>query len=236
MSVPSGFYRRLAEHVESHGWHASLVPTRGFDRGSPRASRSEDWSYASEAQAIADHVAAARRERPDAPVILLGHSLGAQLGAMHQLHHPPADGFVVVGASVPHYRTYPRGGLGVLFMGLTVPVVTRVVGHVPPPMFGAPGARTLMREWAAMVRTGRPPFAVPGPVPSPTLVVTLEGDHLAVRASTDRYVSTFLDPDRTTRWTYRRSDVPDGGTTDHVQWVRTPGPVVDRMVRWWDAD
>lgn len=120
-------------------------------------------------------------------------------------------------------------------MGLAVPLVTRVVGHVPPPFFGAPGARTLMREWAGFIRTGRPPFDVDGPVPTPALLVALEGDQLAPRRSIDAYADLFLDPALTTRWTYRRTDAPSGGSTDHVAWVRRPEPVVRRVVEWWDA-
>lgn len=233
MSVPSGFYRPLKAAFEERRWACDLVPTRGFDRGQPTASRREDWSYGTEAQTIADHVAAARAAEPDRPVVLLGHSLGCQLGVLHQLHHDPADGFVAVGASVPHFRSYPYGGLGVLFMGVSVPVVTRAFGYLPKPFFGAPGARTLMREWAGFVRSGKAPFDVPHPVPSPTLVVKLQGDAYAVSEATDDFVDQFLDPAVTRRWTYTTGDVPDGGTTDHIQWVRTPDVVVDRIVDWW---
>ena len=233
MAVPSGFYRPLVQEIESRGWQARALPQRGFERGLPVASRSDDWSYADEIQSIADAVAAARAEQPDRPVILLGHSLGAQLAAGHQLHHPPADGFVTVGASVPHFRSYPFGGVPVLLMGLAVPVVTRVRGFLPKPFFGAPGAQTLMREWARFVRSGRPPFDVPRRIDTPTLVVQLQGDTYAVSGSNKVFTELMIEPAAVTRWVYAKDAVPEGGTTHHVRWVRSPGPVVDRMVDWW---
>src|SRR5215203_5936614 len=118
MAVPSGFYRPLVTEFEQRGWEAKALPTRGFERGEPIASRTHDWSYASEMALIADEVAKARADQPDRPVILLGHSLGAQISAGHELHHDPSDGFVAVGASVPHFRSYPKAGLPVLFMGV----------------------------------------------------------------------------------------------------------------------
>jgi predicted alpha/beta hydrolase len=235
MAVPSGYYRPLLSAFAERGWEAHAMPTRGFERGEPAASREHDWSYETEVDAIAAVVDAARAEQPDRPVILLGHSLGAQLGTMHELHRTPCDGFVTVGGGVPHFRAYPYGGLPVLFMGLAVPVATRMFGFLPRPFFGAPGASTLMRQWARFVRTGRPPFAVDEPVRTPTLVIALQGDALAVRSANDVFVQRFLDPAATTRWTYRRCDTPPGGTTDHIAWVKHPHVVVDHIVGWFEA-
>ncbi|MCL8251132.1 alpha/beta fold hydrolase [Aeromicrobium fastidiosum] len=235
MAVPSGFYRPLVHEIESRGWQARALPNRGFERGEPVASRRDDWSYDDEIRAIADAVAAARAEDPGRPVILLGHSLGAQLVAGHQIHHDPADGFVTVGASVPHFRSYPYGGLPVLLMGLAVPVATRVRGFLPQPFFGAPGARTLMREWARFVRSGRPPYDVPHRVRTPTLVVQLQGDTYAVSHSNKIFTDMMIEPSAVTRWVYAKDATPVGGTTHHVRWVRTPAPVVDRVVDWWEG-
>jgi predicted alpha/beta hydrolase len=235
MAVPSAFYRPLVTEFEQRGWGAKALPTRGFERGEPIASRSHDWSYADEITAIADEVAKARADQPERPVILLGHSLGSQIAAGHELHHPPSDGFVAVGASVPHFRSYPRAGLPVLLIGVSVPIVARALGYVPKPFFGAPGARTLMREWARFVRTGKPPFDVPHLITTPSLVVQLEGDTYSVAKANEAYVETFFDREHTTHWVYSKDAVPEGGSTHHVLWVKTPGPVVDQITQWWST-
>jgi predicted alpha/beta hydrolase len=92
----------------------------------------------------------------------------------------------------------------------------------------------MMREWARFVRSGKPPFDVPGRIATPTLVVRLEGDTYSVPAANDRFVELFIEPSALTDWTYRKDDVPEGGTTHHVHWVRTPEPVADRVVAWWN--
>ncbi|MDX6278662.1 MAG: hypothetical protein QOJ72_2790 [Nocardioidaceae bacterium] len=235
MAVPSAFYRPVVDAFEEHGWDARALPTRGFERGEPVASRQHDWSYADEMAAIADAIAKARADDPERPVIVIGHSLGSQISAGHQLHHPPADGFVAIAASVPYFRSYPRAGLSVLLVGVTVPVAARLRGFVPKPMFGGPGARTLMREWARFVRTGKPPFTVPHLITTPTLVVNLEGDNYSVAKANRLFVKTFLDPEATTRWLYTKDAAPEGGNTHHVLWGKTPGPVVDKIVDWWDS-
>nr|WP_302477623.1 alpha/beta fold hydrolase [Aeromicrobium stalagmiti] len=235
MAVPSAFYRPLVAAFEDRGWEAQALPTRGFERGEPVASRQHDWSYADEIQQIADAVAKARADRPERPVIVLGHSLGAQLGAGHELNHPPSDGFVTVGAGIPHFRNYPYGGAPLLAISVMIPVVTRVRGYLPKPFFGAPGARTLMREWAGFLRTGRPPFRAEGTIGTPSLVVQLQGDALAVSKANKAFADQLLDQTVTTRWVYTKDAVPEGGTTDHVHWARTPDPVVDRIVDWWST-
>jgi predicted alpha/beta hydrolase len=234
MAVSSRFYAPLVDAFEQRGWDAIALPRRGFERNLPVASRDVDWSYDDEIADIADAVAKARAEDPVRPVILLGHSLGAQLGAGHQLHRDPADGFVCVAASVPHARYFPHAGVPLRILGSLIPVVARMRGYVPPPFFGAPGARTMMGEWARYVRTGKPPFAVPHRITTPTLSIRLECDSYAVPASNDRYVELFIDPPALTNWTYRKDAVPESGSTHHIHWVRTPDPVADRVVAWWD--
>ena len=200
------------------------------------AGREVDWSYDDEVADIADAVAKARADDPERPVVLLGHSLGAQLAASHQLHRDPADALVTVAASVPHARYYPKAGLPLRTMASLIPAVVRIRGYLPPPFFGAPGARTMMREWARMVRTGEPPFAVPHRITTPTLDIRLEGDTYAVPAANQRFADLLVEPSSLSRRVYAQDAAPDGGSTHHIHWVRTPGPLVDMVVEWWDAE
>ncbi|MCD9152861.1 serine aminopeptidase domain-containing protein [Aeromicrobium duanguangcaii] len=233
MAVPSSFYSPLVEAFEERGWAARVLPRRGFEPGLPRASREHDWSFADEIADTQASVDAARADHPDRPVLLFGHSLGGQLSAAVQIGARPADGLVLVGVSLPYFRHYPGGGLPIATMALSVPVVGRLRGFVPKPWFGAPGARTLMSQWARVVRIGRPPFAVDRRVAAPTLSVQLAGDGFSVAAAVRRFDDSLIEPAALTRWEYTRDLVPEGGSTHHVFWVKRPSPVVDRVVRWW---
>ena len=234
MAIGSQYYTRLTAGFERVGWTARALPRRGFEAGAPRASRTHDWSYGDEIGDIADAVAQARSLEPARPVLILGHSLGGQLAVGHQLTCDPADGIITVGACVPHYRHYRFGGVHVAAMGcLAVPALTAACGYLPRPAFGGPGARTLMREWARMARTGRTPFTAVEPIATPSLLISMHDDTLAPKRGVDDLARRFFEPKCVVREHLRPDDVPEGVSNDHIAWARTPSAVVDRTVAWW---
>ena len=233
MAIGSAYYRPLVESFERVGWDAIALPRRGFEKGLPSAGRDHDWSYGDEIDEIAVAVRTAREERPERPVILLGHSLGGQMIAGHELGERPADGVVTVGSALPWFPHFPYAGLPLAFMAAAiVPVTTSLFGHLPKPAFGAPGARTLMREWARMVLTGTPPFRADRPIATPSLLVSLEGDDLSPSRAVDALAKLF-DSSAVTRWHRMSDEVPEGDSNDHITWVRSPDSVVERIVHWW---
>lgn len=236
MAIGSRYYRPLVEAFQAVGWDAEALPRRGFEPDEPRPGRRTDWSYADEIDGIATAVTRTRADRPGRPVLVLGHSLGGQLAAGHEVTRTPVDGVITVGASIPHFRHYPHGGVALLTMaGAIVPVTTSLFGYLPKPAFGGPGARTLMREWARMVISGRPPYPVDVPIQTPSLIVSLGGDELSPVGAVDAFAERLFAPQSRTRWEYADSDVPEGASNDHIAWVRSPGPVVDRIVEWWQS-
>ncbi|BBH68526.1 hypothetical protein ACTI_52110 [Actinoplanes sp. OR16] len=239
MGIGSRYYRPLVAAFTEQGWQARALTRRGFEREGPRAlraSRAHDWSYADEIDDMASAVAESGAQDPGRPVILLGHSLGAQIAAGHQLTQDPADGVVTVGGCLPYHRHYPLGGPHLVLMGgVIVPVLTGLFGHLPKPAFGGPGARTLMREWGRMAVTGRTPFPSGEAITSPSLLIALEGDRLAPPSAVEKFGTRLFAADSVTHWVYRDADVPDGASNDHIHWVKEPGLVVRRTAAWWQV-
>jgi predicted alpha/beta hydrolase len=234
MAIGSSYYQPLVEAFQRRGWEARALRRRGFERGQPRANRTEDWTYRDEIDDVENAVATARAGRPGTAVLLLGHSLGGQLVAGHQQIHPPVEGVITVGGAIPHYRHFAYGGLPVAAMAaVVVPAATALFGYVPKPAFGGPGARSLMREWARMVLTGRPPFPAATPIRTPSFIVSLDDDLLSPKSAVDDFAERIFAPSTVSRWHYTADQVPEGSSNDHIAWVRTPERVVDRVISWW---
>lgn len=233
MAIGSGYYRLLVQAFEERGWQARALGRRGFEPDQPRASRRHDWTYGDEIGDLADAVAEARAERPERPVLLVGHSLGGQIVTGHEATRGQSDGVIMIGAGLPGHQHYRYGGLPLLLMARgIVPLTTALFGHLPKPAFGAPGARSLMREWARMVATGRPPFRVEEPLQTPGLFISLEGDELSPVGTVDA-LADLWDPSHVERWHRRLDEVPEGASNDHIGWARTPEPMVERIMEWW---
>ncbi|MFC9473029.1 alpha/beta fold hydrolase [Nocardia sp. NPDC056952] len=233
MAIGARFYTPLTTAFAERGWTARALPRRGFEPDEPSASRANDWSYQDEIDTIATAVTDARNDYPGRPVIILGHSLGAQLAVGYELNFAGADGLVTIGGCLPYFRHYPNLGLPVAAGAALVPALTTAFGYLPAPAFGAPGARTLMREWARMVLTGRPPFPAQHRIEIPSLVIALGEDNLAPLRGVDAFARQLFASGAVTRWDYNRSDVPAGASNDHIKWVRTPAAVIDRIALWW---
>lgn len=235
MGIGSRYYRPVVAAFEAEGWQARALPRRGFELDSAPASRTHDWSYLDEVDDLSAAIAQARLDEPGRPILVLGHSLGGQLAVGHAVSHDDVDAVITVASPLPHYRLFGRAGLPIAFFAATlVPLLSRIFGHVPKPAFGAPGARTMMGDWATMVLTGRPPFEVPRRVAVPSLVLSLEGDTMAPSGPIDALAQRFFEPDALTRWHLGVAEAA-GTSTDHVGWVRTPEAVVHRVVRWWGS-
>lgn len=234
MAVGSWFYRPVATAFESHNWDVRVLPRRGFETGAPKAGPNNDWSYADEIQIIEDAVNEARAEDSLRSVVIVGHSLGGHLGAAVQLGDHPADALVNIGTATPHYRHYGVRAPGLLAMAAAVRPAATLRGYLYKPFFGAPGAKTLMSEWANTIMTGEMPYDLSSKVTLPALSVHLQGDSYSVKAAVRYFERANFEPEALTRWTYLKKDTPPGGSTHHVHWARHPEPVIDYIVNWWN--
>lgn len=240
MGVQAGYYVRLAAALNEAGCNVAVSEQRGHEESGGRTpGRDYDFGYhelLTEDVPLAVDAAAARF--PDAPLYLLGHSLGGQIGAIYAARHPDRlAGLILVAVSSVHWRLWPWP---FLFFSQFVVLVARLLGHFPGRRFGFAGreARTLMADWGRQARTGHFVFG-PGrtnhdralaTLRLPVLAVSLEGDFFAPRHAMDGLLAKLPDAGLTRHHLDPKAMGFDN--VDHLRWARQPQVVVPTILEW----
>lgn len=243
LGVPARKYQRLAAELAARGVASHLHEWRGTGAHPARASRREDWGYRDLLlEDIPRSVAELRAAHPNAPLLMGGHSIGAQFAVLSAALHGGAQGLVAIGSGVPHWRLFPaplRWLVG--SFGHVLPPLTRGLGHYPGDRLGFAGreAGQLMRDWAQTVRRGHYD-GLPGlPDRLGDRLAALDPPFLGLRLAEDRLVPAaslraLVD---TTRSRIVRERVLDAATlgtaADHFAWMREPRAVADEIAGWW---
>lgn len=152
MGVPQSHYAPFARWLAAQGWLTVSFDYRSQGASLPlgpslRQSRATLNDWASDYEAVVAH---ARSLRPQRPLLLVGHSLGAQLPGMFD-QPGRIDGLVAVATGIGYWRHYParlRRTAPLFWWGI-VPVATRVAGYFPGQRLRMVGdlPRGVMRQW-----------------------------------------------------------------------------------------
>ena len=136
MGVRQDYYAPFAEWLSGQGFRVTTFDYRGSGDSLPdttdgglRGFRADLLDWASDYEAVVDSAKAAI---PDAPLYLLGHSLGAQLPGFLK-NQSKVDGMLSVAAGSGYWRdNAPQLKRIVLyFWYVLVPVATRLFGYFP---------------------------------------------------------------------------------------------------------
>lgn len=195
MGVNARSYDRFGEALAAEGVTALVMELRGGETSSVRPRPGVDFGYADLLGDFAPHLALLRA-RSSAPVHVLGHSLGGQLGTVGLARwYVPGAKLVVIASGTVHHRAWtglPRYGvlLGTQLAGL----IARGLGYYPGHRLGFGGrqATSLIVDWSNAARTGAYVSHREGPLEQQldelapeVLAVHVQGDTMAPRASTE---------------------------------------------------
>jgi predicted alpha/beta hydrolase len=232
LGTGAGYYRPVAEALAARGFNVLSPELPGTGDSRPRASRSVDFGYRDLVERYLPGVLAAARQRGGAgPVVVAGHSLGAQVAALALLHgHAAPDALITIAGGFIHYRNWDgRHAVAVWGVAALVSASTWLFGYLPGrgPGFGTPAPRTLMREWSRTIRRGRwPPVAGEGreALNAPVLSICYAGDVLAPRRSAAALAA---------RLAGELVSLPvDWPGSPHAAWARHPAATVRCIDDW----
>jgi len=243
MGVRGGYYKEFAQALSRAGLHVITSDLRGVGSSSARASRTCDFGYGEildlDLPALIETV---NKCFPSNARLLLGHSLGGQLSALHlSAHEGVAQGVILVAACNVHYKGWSlRRRWRVLGTTILFRVMGRVLGYVPAGKFGFAGneARTVAVDWSNNCWTGKYVIANSAHdyeqslkrMARPVLAISFERDRLAPRKSVENFLGKLGAAPVTARHFSR--DHPGLENVGHFDWVKRPQVVVETIQKW----
>jgi predicted alpha/beta hydrolase len=233
MGVPARYYRHFAAELHAAGFAVLALDLRGNGASTPGPSRRTRYGYADLVDDVAVVCAALAERRAGRPLLLVGHSLGGQIGLLHAANDPAGiTGVVLVAAAIPYWRAYPdRRRYGLLAMTQSIGAASAVLRVWPGWGFGGRQAGRVMTDWARTARTGDY-GNLPGAdeavatLSVPVLAISFDGDTLVPAPVVDNYVA-LLRAASVERVHLGAEDL--GGPTDHFTWTRVSAPVAVRI-------
>jgi predicted alpha/beta hydrolase len=132
------FYLNFARYLSDNGFAVLLYDYRGIGESAPPSLRGfqanlRDWGSKDMPAAFAW----LRKQHPDQPAFILGHSMGGQLiGLMHNA--PQAEGIILAGSSVGYWPLlpFPSNIFYWTLWHILQPPITRTLGYLPAGRLG----------------------------------------------------------------------------------------------------
>ncbi|KOX06481.1 hypothetical protein ADK65_01745 [Streptomyces sp. NRRL B-1140] len=244
MGARGAFYGPLAKRLHATGLHAAVLDLRGQGESTPRPRRGVGAGYRELAEDdLPAAVRALRTELPQAPVVLVGHSLGGQV-ALLAAAAVPMDGVravVLVASGSVWWRGFGAlHGVRNLVGGQLFAVAATLLGHWPGDKLGFGGRQYpgVMRDWARQGRSGRYRLensdidyeAALAGLELPVLAIDVEHDVLAPPGAVQHLLGK-LPAATVDRWTFT-DDMAGGKRLDHFRWVRHSEALAAHIEDW----
>ena len=239
LGVGARHYLPFAQALAAHGVASFLHEWRGAGSSHLRAGRDCNWGYRELLELdIPASAEAMRRQLPDLPVVVGGHSLGGQLACCYLATAPQAaHGIWLVGSGAPWWRAFPRRHRLMLRLAYRLlPWLADRNGALPGRRLGFGGreARGVMRDWSGTALTGR--YAASGlgldleagmaRIDAPIHAIVPAADWYAPESSLSYLLAKMPHAEA-------RVDTMDaaalGTRADHFAWMKRPDAVAARL-------
>ena len=244
LGVWAKYYLPLNKKLHEKGFNVISIDWRGNGHSSERPSRENDWGYETILQDINEVFDFAERQFPNTKKVLLGHSLGGQIGCLFASRFPKKiDSIILTACCSVHYTGYTTWSeqTKVKFVSRFFPLASKLFGYFPGKKigFGGTEARTLMRDWGHNGLTGKYELIDSNfdyetalkNTSKPLLAISIKDDWLAPKEATKNLYQKFNSDAPIEHIVISKEDAKVE-SLNHFNWAKQPDFLVEKMMEW----
>ncbi|SNT14525.1 alpha/beta hydrolase family protein [Rhodococcoides kyotonense] len=243
MGVAARKYTRLLDEFAKRGVGTVVADYRGFGASTPRTERGTDVGYHDIATIdFPAVVAEIENVFPGRPIVLLGHSLGGQIGLMYAAARPvELAGIVLIATNTPYYRVYPGTSALAPLLGTSFAAITAsLFGYYPGDTLNFLGRqpKPLILDWARLARTnsfdsighGTRYSELMRTVDLPVLAASVDGDWMAPPAALDALCAHIPNAELTRK--HFDKSMTGGRALGHIAWINHSEQIAEQIADW----
>ncbi len=242
LGVKANYYRHYAKALAKQNINVITVDHRGHGHSSVRPNRENNFGYREQVEE--EYLAVVKKAKSlfsESKIIVMGHSIGGQMGSMLvSRYRHLTDGFILNASCTVYHKGWGNiKGVGVLLFAALCNYTAKLLGYYPGNFFrfGGTEAQGIIADWYRTAATGK--FVARGSgfdyekaireVQIPVLAINYSGDasapYSALKCLCDKFQSATVSihqikhPQRNKKY-------------NHYSWIREPEIAMDLVCNW----
>lgn len=243
MGTKARYYEIFAERLNREGYQVVIADWRGHGDFDTRASRKVNFGYKELVQDIGSLVEYLNHSLPNTQKIILGHSLGGQLGSLFASRYPDQiDALILIASCLVYYKGWEGFEATKVLMAVNLfPLICNMVGYFPGKKIGFAGreAKQVMKDWSLNGRTGKYILfkdafdyeASLATLEKDILAFSMDKDYMAPKKAVENLLDKYNNQSKITHLHVGSEETNIEGL-NHFNWAKNPDYFVNEIKNW----
>ncbi len=243
MGVRASYYELFAATLCRQGFNVIIADWRGQGKSSVRASRAIDFGYEEIIRDIKELIEYAEAWFPGTKKIIVGHSLGGQIGSLFASRYSKVvSGLILITSCSVYYKGWNKWNrIKLRLAGNIFYPLSKIIGHFPGDKIGFGGreARAVIKDWCHNALYGEYKLSNSKhdyetslkKLNTHVLSISIESDPLASKQAVENLYKKFSAGSAISHL-HLTSDETKISPLDHFSWTKDPDYFVGLVKNW----
>jgi predicted alpha/beta hydrolase len=243
MGVRATFYNKFANNLSSLGFNVITADWRGQGYSSVRASRTTNFGYKEYIKDIKELFDYTNIWFPDTKKIIVGHSLGGQIGSLIASRYSNLlSGLILITSCNVYYKGWKNWSANKVYIAAKIFYpISKIIGFFPGNIigFGGKEARYVMKDWSNNGLNGTYKIANSNfdyeialkKLRLPVLSISIENDFLASKISVENLYNKF-NSESNIKHIHLAVNNKNMQPLNHFNWTKEPDYFSEIIKKW----